>query len=180
MVTAMSENWFTKDDILNLDQEHFPLLVLSYNYRSFLSVGITWKTEGAYNHLMWAYRPGIFATQDWWYREVNMEKYMTSHRLKFWTNKNWQKRQKQILNIRIHAELVKPRWKTRYDLLAILGQAIGVTGIQVPWTNICSDHADYLKLVDPRYNLVHPSPQDVNEWLKLHEDYQVFGRFVND
>jgi hypothetical protein len=176
----MANKWLTKYEILNLDKEHFPLLVLSYNYRSFISTGITAKTRGAYNHLMWAYRPGIFATQDWWYREVKMQKYLKHHRLKFWTNPAWTHRQKHLLKIRIHAELVKPRWKTRYDLLAILGQLVGITGIQVPWTNICSDHADYLKLVDRRYNLVHPSPASVNAWLKLHSDYKVFGRFVND
>ena len=176
----MSEKWLTKDEILNLDEEHFPLLVLSYNYRSFLSTGITWKTSGAYNHLMWAYEPGIFATQDWWYRTVKMEKYLRHHRLKFWTNETWTDRHKRILKIRIHAELKKRPIETRYDLLAILGQAIGITGIEVPWTKICSDHADYLKLIDRRYDLIHPSPEDVNTWLKQHPDYKVFGRFVND
>jgi hypothetical protein len=176
----MSERWFTKDEILNLDKQHFPLLTLSYNYRSFISVGITSKTRGAYNHLMWAYKPGIFATQDWWFRQMKMQKYLKHHRLKLWTNKDWSKKQKDFLKIRIHAELIKPKWKTRYDLLAIFGHLIGSTGIQVPWTKICSDHAEYLRLVDRRYDLVHPTPSDVNNWLKSHSNYQVFGRFVND
>jgi hypothetical protein len=176
----MNDTWLTKKQILEIKEKHFPLLVLVFNYRSLISTGITMKTAGAYNHLMWAYRPGYFASQGWFFSEVKMEKYLQSHRMKFWTNKSWTDRQKRILNIRIRAELTKPRWKTRYDVLAILGQAIGITGLQVPWTKICSDHADYLKLIDARYDLVHPSPEDVNTWLKQHSDYEVFGRFVND
>lgn len=172
--------WLSKEDILNIDSSDFPLLVLSYNYRSFISTGITHKTSGAYNHLMWMHKRGLFASQSWWYKEVPMEKYLTHHRLKFWTNKNWKHRQKEILKIRIYAELCKPKWKTRYDLLAIFGHLVGITGIEVPWTKICSDHANYLKLVDNNYGLVRPTPEDVNRWLKTQPGYQVFGRFITD
>lgn len=176
----MKDRYFTKNEVLNIKEEDFPLLVLVFNYRSFISTGITWRTAGAYNHFMWAHRPGYFASQDWFFNEVKADKYLKNHRMKFWTNNTWKNRQKEILKIRIHAELVKPRWKTRYDLLAIFGQLVGITGIQVPWTRICSDHADYLKLVDNRYDLIHPSPEDVNTWLKDHPGYEVFGRFVKD
>jgi hypothetical protein len=176
----MNDTYFTKNQVLNLKEKDFPLLTLVFNYRSLISTGITMKTAGAYNHFMWAHRPGHFASQDWFFNEVKAEKYLKNHRMKFWTNKTWTERQKRILQIRIRAEIVNPRWKTRYDLLAIFGQLIGITGIQVPWTKICSDHADYLKLIDSRYDLVHPSPEDVNTWLKGYSDYEVFGRFVND
>lgn len=172
--------WFTKKQILEIKQEDMPLLVLSYNYRSFFSTGITHKTSGAYNHLMWAHRPGYFASQDWWFKEVPMEKYMKHHRLKIWTNPDWHQVHKSLLLLRIDAELKKPAWKTRYDVLAILGHAIGITGLQVPWTKICSDHADYLQIVDNRYNLKNPTPADVNEWLKKTSGYKVFARFIND
>jgi hypothetical protein len=178
--TPFDGKWMTAEQILKIKEEHFPFLVLSYNYRSFISTGITHRTTGAYNHLMWAHRPKFFATQDWWFREVPIEKYMKSHRLKFWTNEGWTKVHKQVLKKRIYEELDKTAWETRYDLLAIFGQWIGWTGLQVPWTKICSDHADYLKLVDSRYQLKHPSPADVNRWLKTVPDYKVYARFIND
>jgi hypothetical protein len=176
----MAKNWLTKKQVLNIGEEDLPLMVLSFNKRSLISFGITYKTTGDYNHFMWACLPGKFASQDWFFREVPMQKYLKHHRLKFWTNPTWTKRQKDILKLRVRAELVKPRWKTRYDFIAIFGHLIGVTGIQIPWTKICSEHAGYLKLIDPRYDLVNPSPEDVNEWLKLHEDYKVYGRFITE
>ncbi len=176
----MDDIWFTKDQILNIKEKNLPLLVLSYNYRSFISTGITHKTAGAYNHLMWMHRPGFFASQSWWFKEVPAEKYLRHHRLKFWTKADWKPLDKHLIKLKIDLELDKKPWKTRYDLLAILGQAIGITGIQVPWTKICSDHAEYLKIVDDRYNLVRPAPADVNRWLIKTSGYKVFARFIND
>ena len=168
------------DDMYKIPDEKFPLAVLSYNYRSFLSWGITARTQGHYNHFMWMHRPGFFATQDWWYREMPIEKYMQSHRLKFWYDPNWNKMQRGLLLERIYAELDKPKWRTRYDLIAIAGQLFGVTGLQAPWTNICSDAVKWISIIDPRMQLEHPAPSDSNQWFKDHPEYEVYGRFVND
>jgi len=165
---------------MNIPNEDLPLAVLSYNYRSFISTAITIRESGSYNHFMWMHEPGKFATQDWWFREIKAEKYLKHHRLKFWYDPAWSNTQKILIKERIYAELSKPKWKTRYDLLAIFGQLIGITGIQIPWTKICSDHAKYISIIDPRYNLEHPDPEDVNQWLKNHPNYFVYGRFSND
>ena len=172
--------WLTDAEIMAIPQENLPLLVLAFNYRSFFSVAINKRKSGDYNHLMWMHRPGKFASQDWWYKEVPAQKYMTNHRLKFWHNPSWTPEQKIMLQTKIFTELAKPRWKTRYDVLALFGQLIGVTGIQLPWTNICSDYAKYLKIVDADFNLKNPAPSDVNKWLTDNHRYFVYGRFVTD
>jgi hypothetical protein len=129
--------------------------------------------------MMWLHRPGFFATQDWWYREAPIRKY-DGVRLKLWRNKNWRPQDKAQIIFRINAELEKPKWQTRYDLLAIFGQLLGKVHIEHPWTNICSDWANLLKLSDHDYDLQHPSPGDVNQWLKEHEKYVCHTRYLPD
>ena len=167
------------DDIEAIPQEMLPMLVLSGNNHSFLNFAIERRTWSHYAHMMWLHRPGFFATQDWWYREVPVRKY-DGVRLKLWRSKAWRPQDKIQIMHRIDAELQKPKWQTRYDLLAIVGQLLGNVHIQTPWTNICSDWANLLKLSDRDYYLDHPSPGDVNKWLKGHEKYECFTRYIPD
>jgi hypothetical protein len=167
------------DEIESIPQEDLPMLVLSSDNLSFLAWAIRARTTSDYSHLMWLHRPGFFATQDWWYREVPVKKYAGT-RLKLWRNKKWTPQQRIKILSKINAELKKPAWQTRYDLLAILGQLLGLVHIQVPWTNICSDWANLIMLNDKNYDLNHPSPGDVNDWLKTRRDYECFTRYIPD
>jgi len=172
--------WLSKDDILGLPEDVFPLAVLSFNYRSFISTGINIRKNSHYNHFMWAHKPGLVASQGIFFREEKITAYLDHHRLKFWHNPHWTTSDKGILKEAIQRDLDKPKYKTRYDFIAILGQLLGKTGIQVPWTRICSDYADYLKKLDSNYDLQHPAPNDVNNWFATRPDYAVYGRYVKD
>lgn len=175
-----SEKILTQRQIETIPDEYYPLAVLSYNYRSLISTSITSITRGNYNHFMWLFRPGYFASQSWYFKEIPVKKYCKNHRLKIWYNPEWTSMKKYIVKTCIRAELCKPKFRTRYDFLAIMGQAIGLTGLQIPWTKICSDHAAYIQRIDKRYILKNPAPSDLNEWFKKTEGYKVFGRFITD
>jgi len=170
----------TKDEILNVDTNQLPMLVLSYNYRNVVSSLINIRKKSHYQHLLWYYKPGWFASQGMCFKLEKAEKYLDHHRLKFWHNPDWTGLDKAILLTNIAADLGKPKFKTRYDWLAIIGQLVGITGLQNPMTKICSDYGGYLRKIDPAYNLKHPAPSDVNEWLKGNSRYKVWGRYLRD
>lgn len=169
-----------KKDILNIDPADLPLLVLSFNYRDFIATAINIRRQSHYNHLMWLYEPGQFASQGAFFQLEPAENYLTHHRLKFWHNPKWSELDKNIILAAIQEDLNKPKWKTRYDWLAIAGQLIGLGFIQNPLTRICSDYGSYLQKADPRYGLKHPAPDNVNDWLKGHKEYEVYGRYIAD
>ena len=170
----------TKDEILNIDPEKLPLLVLSSNCQSFIATAINIRRKSRYQHLCWYYKSGKFASQGMFFQLENAENYLTHHRLKFWHNPDWTEFDRNIILAAIQEDLEKPKWKTRYDWLAIAGQLLGLGFIQNPLTRICSDYGSYLKKVDPRYDLKHPAPDQMNAWLKEHKPYQVFGRYIKD
>lgn len=179
----MADRYLTKKEILEIPESSLPLLVMSDNPYSFFGWAIRAHEKGCYNHLMWMHRPGWFASQDLVFREMPAESY-AGHRLKFWTCESWNSLHRALIRALIEEDLEKPWYKRRYDLVAIFGQGINCNWLQVPWLDICSDKAGYLKKVDKRYDLKHPSPTDVNAWLEDGDQYmrgyRVFGRYVPD
>jgi hypothetical protein len=175
----MSNILLSKEDVLNIPDDLLPMPVLSDNIRSFLAWGIKVRTDGQYNHFMWLIEPGILATQNLLYEKESVEKYFDNNRLKFWYCL-WSQEQRDKIMEAINYKLSLPWYRRRYDVLAIAGQLFGIECLQVPWLDICSDGGGYLKLVDPRYNLDHPDPADVNRWLESKPEYQVYGRYVPD
>lgn len=169
----------TKADVENLPMTKLPMLVFSTDLTSFLSFGVRARKDTIYSHFMWAHRPGFFASQHLWFKEMPVKKFLgKSNILKFWEIDNLTFENQQKLLERIDQELKKPKWKTRYDILAIIGQLVGFAKIQTPWTKICSEHAQYLSIIDSRYNSDDcVAPNEVNEWLKSNVGYSVYGKY---
>ena len=177
------EHWFSKEDVYNIIET--PLLVLSDNVQSVVAARIKKLQRGSYNHLMYLTKKdgeNVFVTQDATLQIADLDKYVDDrHRLKFWYNPDWTAKQKQIINNELFSELDRPWYKRLYDPIQIIGIRFGMRWLQLPGTfKICSDHADILKLVDERFNLEHPSPPEVNRWLKKHDEYKVYGRYTPD
>ncbi len=168
------------DHVREIPQEKLPMLVLSDNLRSFFSWGIKVHEHGNYNHLMWMIRPGFFASQNTLFQEIPISGFEGSHRLKFWANPEWTYEQRMAIIKVIRFELQQPWYKRRYDYLQIVGKLVGWDWLQVPWSDICSDKADHLRRVDPSYDLLHPSPTEVNQWLTGRPPYQVHFRYTPD
>jgi len=182
------ERYLRQVEVLDIPQDHLPLLVLSDNAWSYVATGIRKLQLGRYNHLMWMTRPGEFVTQNVTLCVVPAEKYATDyHKLKFWWNRNWTAEQRRTLINAIEAELLTSAYQRSYDFVAIVGFWIesrlripGARKLQLPWKKICSDHSDKLKLVDPDFCLDRPSPPDVNRYLKKSDRYECYGRYAPD
>ena len=167
-------------DIMKISAEDLPLIVLSDNPRSFISMGIKAHQKGSYNHLMWMVQPGEFASQDLMFHLVPAEKYFHS-RLKFWHNPNWTTDEKNLLKASIFKALKDPWYDRLYDWPQIVGFMVGLRGLQLPWRKICSDHVDYLRVVDPDWTAgKHRSPPEINRVFKGNDKYQVHGYFDAD
>lgn len=167
------------ETLYSIEEKHLPLLVLSSDAKSFMAWAIRRRTDSHYSHLMWMHRKGFFASQNMYYKEIPIKDFKNI-RLKLWRKTNWRPQDKARIIYRIEEELKKPKWKTRYDFLAILGQLVGMVKIQTPWTHICSDWAELLQYGDLNYNLQCPDPGDVNKWLETQTAYECFMRYIPD
>jgi len=169
----------TAQDVLNI--EDCPMAVLSDNLGSPVAGAIKGHTRGAYNHFMWLIEPGTFCSQDLTFKRVAAGEYLKgAHRLKFWTNPSWKPNQREAIIAALKKDLDKPWYRKLYDWPAIIGQALNWRWLQVPGIDICSDKARLLALVDFRYDLENPDPQDVNAWLERTYGYEVYGRYIPD
>ena len=170
-------------DMLEIPEEHFPFLALTDNMRSFFSAGIKSHEKGSYNHLLWYVTPDVFISQDWTLRRVPAQNYLSGdHRIKLITNHMWGDHERELIKDYLNSEVDMSWYNRLYDPLQIVGLAIGLRWLQIPGrSRICSDHADVLRLVDDNYNLVHPSPTEVNNYTKKHSHrYGVYMRFIPD
>lgn len=181
------ERYFTVDEVMNFPVEDLPLIVLSDNLRSFLAWGIKAHQSGNYNHFMWMHKRGMVASQDATYRATSIEPYLTHCRLKFWRAPEWQTTGKGlILQLAIKKDLAatRGRWSGWYDWLQIVGKLIHCDWLQIPGREICSDKIKYIFPIDPEakktFHGKHPSPSDINKWLKTQPRYQVYGRYSPD
>lgn len=175
--------YLEENSVLKIEEKDLPLAVLSSNATSAFAFGIIRLRKSIYNHFMWMHRPGYFASQDFYYKEVPIKQYLGfNHRLKFWHNPNWTIDDKAKIIGRINYWLDQPKWKTRYDALAIIGQALNQVWIQNPLIRICSDYGSILRetSVDLTYQLKHPAPDQVDDWFNRHPVYQVFGRYAGE
>jgi len=170
------------NDVLTISKADLPLMVFSDNMRSFLSWGIKAHEHGCYNHFMWMIEPDKFISQDWILHEVPVEEYLKGkHRLKFVRGTNWNFIQNTRIRIALRLALNKRWYKKLYDPLQILGIAVGFKWLQVPGLEICSDYGYVLKEINYNYDLVHPSPTEVNQYCKNNQDrYEVYLRYFPD
>jgi hypothetical protein len=124
---------------------------------------------------MWLIGSNEFVSQSWTFGlfpVVNTDGspgHYGNYFIKVCYNPVWTISQRNILISAVRRDLEAKQWWNRiYDVPQIFGHAIGLTGIQIPGLSVCSDRADYLKLVDGEYALKYPTPTDVNLWMKAH------------
>jgi hypothetical protein len=165
----------------------FPQMMLTRNTRSFIGSGISGVTKGFYNHFCWLYSIDEVASQDWAFRLVKLDDYLTDkYVVKFVTDTRWTNNSKQILMGALDKDLNAPLYKRLYDPVAILGQLTGLKWLQLPIFDICSDYGRYLKLTDNKYKIKHPCPSSINVYQKENQatvankqlGYLVTARFI--
>ena len=166
-------------DLKKIPRDLMQMLVFSTDFIGLFAYLIRVHTHSIYSHFMWYHEPGNFASQQFTFSSVPVEKFAKC-KLKLVYNPTWNSMLRALLLERIYIELEKPKWQTRYDWVNIIGQFVGLKTLQNPWTNICSETAGFLKLIDEQYRLCNPTPDDVNRWVKQHPHYQLYTRYSPD
>jgi hypothetical protein len=167
-------------DPRNLTEKDLPLVVLSDSMLSFLGWGIKAHTSGEYSHAMMMVQPGVFASQGWIFNNVNVAEYCKpSYRLKFWKPEITIP-QKNIILEYIQAELSKPWYKRRYDILGVIGQALNIRCINNPWSKYCSEHVSATLAAAGFAYGKHPSPSDLNRYFIKDPKWSVLGYWLQD
>jgi len=166
-MVPISEEVYIYDDIMKIDPKYLPLPTFCFNPCSPFTLGVAKKTEGDWSHFMWMTAPGVFASQSWWFMTKSIDDYR-NYTMKFIYNPSWTATQRKAILDSLLLDLAKPKWETRYDVLALLGHLVGLRWLQSKRFEICSDSADHIKHADNRYDLKDPDPSEVNAWMKFH------------
>lgn len=162
-------------------KDDFPILVLSSHTNKFISWAIRWFSKGSYNHIMWLYKSGFCASQGWVYARVPIEYYLRDgFKLKFYALKVSEDDKEKILQ-KIYAKLNRPKIKSRYDVLGIVGQFFGLRFINNPKTNYCSESVAEDLVEVFKWFPDKPSPADCNKLFKARpEDFEYLGHWLSD
>lgn len=179
----MGNHFMTLDDIGKIPEEFLPMMCLCNGFKSVFGLLISLRTKSFWNHFQWLVSPQEFASQWFWFRTFPVSHYR-NYSLKLWYNPNWTYLDRLMIQTAIARELKRPAWETRYDVLGVIGQALGIRWFQRRNLDYCSEKIDILALRDPEcgsWLKEHgsPTPEDVNTWLKDHsEKYKVYGRIM--
>jgi len=174
----------TRRDILAIRDNWCPMLVFSISRRSWISRLILWRTRGqeSGSHVMTLLEPGILASQDWVFRRRPIADFLRGkHRLVFLWRSDLYHRPLARARWRasIRAALIAPLWQRLYDWPGVVGQAAGMTWINLPWRDYCSERvAENIREsgVEPRLRLKHPSPAALYRELR-RLGWEVWGRY---
>lgn len=182
---AEAKRLLSREEVMAIPDALLPMPVFSDNLRNLVSATIKKHIDGCYGHFMWLIAPGTLASmQTDGFKRVKMESFLERDRLKFWWNPAWTKEDRKTIRKAIDKELAKKWWQgNRYDFLSYIGYLTGWKKIQSPFkgVDVCSDKGKYVKLVDDKYNLVNPDPEELNAWFEKNSPpFQVYGRYTPD
>ena len=66
-----------------------------------------------------------------------------------------------------------------YDFVGIVGQALHMAHINIPFLDYCSENAgEKLAMLEPTFDLSHPDPRDLNVWCNQNDQMEVFDRYI--
>lgn len=161
----------------------FPVLVMEHDEQSAAGGAINVLSHGNWNHVMWLISPTEFATQDpIGFHVVPVAKYINNpaKRLKFYAINDPFRREALMREIR--RKLALPWYKRRYDFLGILGQALHIPWLQMPWgAQYCSEEAasDLNKccgmILDPQ-----STPSQIDRCMAQYPYIQLLGYWFED
>ena len=180
--------WLSRDDVLEMALKDTPMLVLSDGLYSWFSFRIKQHCRGEYNHAMWVVDPATrdhdltLVSQDWVLHETPAEKYLAgNHRLKFWHNPAWDGVQISDIRDRAWRLLKRPWYRRAYDAVGIVGHALRIPWFNAPHLQYCSEFAgELLRMVEPAFTMLHPSPSDINAWCKRNSQMECWGVYDTD
>ncbi len=180
------ELFLTIDDLKKIPQDKLPMVGLTNGYMSLFGFVICTATHDFWSHAMWLISPAEFASQWFWFKTFPVDHY-NRHSIKLWYNPDWTPEERTILQAAIWDRLQLPWYKTRYDVIGVIGEAIGVKWLNRKNLDFCSESIRMLSLVDKEYKkwleeVKNPTPEEVNGFLKQQKKpegmpkYVVYGR----
>ena len=158
----------TKGEVLELEGQDMPVIVLSDKLGSIISWRIKRHTSGEYSHVMWMAHPGEVGDQGVLFRIRSLVDWLDgNYRLKFWRGREWGDKQRLKVADYIQGRSSRRWFRRLYDPLGIIGQRFSMRWIQLPGLYYCSeDVAVMLQELEPSFVLRRPSPADINRWCK--------------
>ena len=160
----------------------YPVVVLSLDYIGIIPLIIRLVTRDNYNHIMESRMCGAFVSQNATYREVPFSKYMNrNHKLKFWAIKDMTDLEKLKWNACINRDLTQNVFFRLYDWLGVLGHLTGIRWLNLPYKSYCSERvAKHLREVFEFDIRKHPTPAEVNDYLKTEPRAEMIGYWDGD
>jgi hypothetical protein len=141
--------------------------------------------KSAASHLQVLYKADTIATQSWWFSTIPIDN-IESYNVKLINNPTWTAAEKKVLNDAIEARLALGRWKTRYDVWGVIGEALNWS-LGSKRYDFCSEAISrFVRLIDPVFDAWlkdHPSPtpREFNVYTKQHNPpYKVYGKYMVD
>ena len=179
---AVSEDIITIKEVHNIPQEKLPAICFCNGFTSLFGMLISLRTNEYYNHFMMLTSPHEFASQWWWYKKFPVE-HFSKHAIKIVWNRDWTDVQRKVILQSVENRMKEGPWKTRYDILGVIGQAIGIPSIQNKKLDYCSETIKHIALVDPECakfldSEPHPRPEEINDWVKTQSGYRTLARVV--
>ena len=162
------------------------MIALSNGFTSLFGFLIGLLTKDFWSHFMWLVSPTEFASQWFWFKLFPV-RHFNKHSIKFFYNPLWTSRERALLKAAIAAELSRPRWQTRYDVIGVIGEAFGWDWMNRKRLDFCSEKISILSMVDKSCRAwlkdsPSPTPEQCNTWLKQQKNpdgspkYLVWGR----
>jgi len=155
----------------------FPQMVFADNAQGIFSLLVKKRTSGYYGHFMWLVGKNEIASQWFYFQRQTLDHYVGAH-LTFVANPKWTELDRLTILTAINIDLEKFKWKTRYDVIGVVGQLFGFDWMNRDSLSFCSERGGYIELVEP-YDPEHPDPQELREWTK-RTGYTVTGRYSPD
>jgi hypothetical protein len=167
----MNEEHYYNLDYWKAFDGPFPQLVFADSAQGIFSLLVKKRTGGYYGHFCILIDKNQLASQWFYFQRQTLDHYAGAH-LTFVANPMWTDMDRLKMLVDINKDLALPPWKTRYDVIGVIGELLGLGWMNRKGLDFCSERGKYL----PGYNLNHPDPQDLREWTK-QAGYTVTGRY---
>lgn len=152
-----------KEQIINLPDHFFPMVVLADNRKSFFSKAIKAHTHGQYSHAMWMREPFLVVSQNGRLAEKYITDYLQPwYRLKFFSYPEMSEREESEIHQCLNAQLAR---RSRYDWLGIFGQLFNIRKLNFSSRYYCSEAVwePFVKVWG--YKQTYPSPSELDSRL---------------
>lgn len=181
----IADTMMTLDEIRAIPVEDMPILIYC-DGGSLFGWLIRAVDKSAASHVQILYDKGLIASQWFYFRTITVDD-MKNYNAKLIWNPTWTPEQRKKMIDSIKARLVMGKWKTRYDVWGVVGEALNVEWLQSKVYDFCSEAwARALSLVDTDFvqwlkNCKTPTPREINIYTKTHNPpYAVYGRYMVD